>query len=327
MLMSSKRTGVTCAVVGVTPSSITALAGQRVDEGALAGVELADDDEQEQLVELLDRALERRHVLVAGAEAHEARPQVVEDAPLLADHFLLSRIDESLQRHPPGRCRMHAIRRGRPTACSQFEDLTPGWRSGDHGRMPSCWHSRSRRRRRRRAASRMSRRSRRRRSMPSRWAAARCMSRRASVGISTRCAGPMGEPLQYKRTGSLPLDKEGRTILDTYEITYPGLEKPVIFYLDALSLRRCAEGAEGVHLRGADRAERAAAGCDARVRKPAAAGDRAGRGEGLRADLARRGRQQRARRPARSLPAGRARVAGGGRGRHADRSEEAARWS
>jgi hypothetical protein len=45
--------------------------------------------------------------------------------------------------------------------------------------------------------------------------------------------GPMGEVIQYKRTGSLPLDKEGRTILDTYEVTYPGLEKPVIFYLDA----------------------------------------------------------------------------------------------
>ena len=63
----------------------------------LPGVELADHDEQEQLVELLDGALERRHVLVAGAEADQAGAQVVEDAPLLADHFLLSRIDEALQ--------------------------------------------------------------------------------------------------------------------------------------------------------------------------------------------------------------------------------------
>jgi hypothetical protein len=45
--------------------------------------------------------------------------------------------------------------------------------------------------------------------------------------------GPMGEPLQYKRTGSLPLDTDGRTILDAYEVTYPGLEKPVTLYLDA----------------------------------------------------------------------------------------------
>lgn len=45
--------------------------------------------------------------------------------------------------------------------------------------------------------------------------------------------GPMGEAVQYRRTGSLPLDKEGRTILDAYEVTYPGLEKPVTFYLDA----------------------------------------------------------------------------------------------
>ena len=46
--------------------------------------------------------------------------------------------------------------------------------------------------------------------------------------------GPMGEPLTYKRTGTLrpEADKDGRTILDTYDVTYPGLEKPVIFYLD-----------------------------------------------------------------------------------------------
>ena len=46
-------------VVGVTPSSSTALAEQRVDERALARVELADHDQQEQLVELPDRAAER----------------------------------------------------------------------------------------------------------------------------------------------------------------------------------------------------------------------------------------------------------------------------
>src|SRR5258708_3639033 len=43
----------------------------------------------------------------------------------------------------------------------------------------------------------------------------------------------MGEVLQYKRTGSLPLNTDGRTILDLYAITFPGLEKPAIFYLDA----------------------------------------------------------------------------------------------
>lgn len=43
----------------------------------------------------------------------------------------------------------------------------------------------------------------------------------------------MGEAVQYRRIGSLRPDKEGRTILDSYEITYPGLEKPLVFYLDA----------------------------------------------------------------------------------------------
>ncbi|HWJ55973.1 MAG TPA: hypothetical protein VNR90_07130, partial [Vicinamibacterales bacterium] len=39
--------------------------------------------------------------------------------------------------------------------------------------------------------------------------------------------------LQYKRTGVPRPEKDGRTILDAYEVTYPGLEKPVVFYLDA----------------------------------------------------------------------------------------------
>ena len=45
--------------------------------------------------------------------------------------------------------------------------------------------------------------------------------------------GPMGETLQYRRTGSIPVDPEGRTILDRYEVTYPGIEKPVSLFLDA----------------------------------------------------------------------------------------------
>jgi hypothetical protein len=45
--------------------------------------------------------------------------------------------------------------------------------------------------------------------------------------------GPMGETLQYRRTGSIPVDPEGRTILDRYEVTYPGLGTPVAIYLDA----------------------------------------------------------------------------------------------
>lgn len=45
--------------------------------------------------------------------------------------------------------------------------------------------------------------------------------------------GPMGEAIQYRRIGSLRPDKEGRTILDSYEITYPGLGKPLVLYLDA----------------------------------------------------------------------------------------------
>lgn len=45
--------------------------------------------------------------------------------------------------------------------------------------------------------------------------------------------GPEGQPLQYKRLGSSPAHTNSTTILDIYEITYEGLEKPVTLYLDA----------------------------------------------------------------------------------------------
>lgn len=45
--------------------------------------------------------------------------------------------------------------------------------------------------------------------------------------------GPTGEAVQYRRTGSLPVDPEGRTILDRYELTYSGLDKPIAIFLDA----------------------------------------------------------------------------------------------
>ena len=47
-------------------------ADERVDEGALAGVELADDHEQEELVELLDRPLERGLLIGRGVELRES---------------------------------------------------------------------------------------------------------------------------------------------------------------------------------------------------------------------------------------------------------------
>jgi hypothetical protein len=45
--------------------------------------------------------------------------------------------------------------------------------------------------------------------------------------------GPGGEPIEYKRRGSLLLDREGHTILDAYEVTYRGLAQPATLYLDA----------------------------------------------------------------------------------------------
>lgn len=45
--------------------------------------------------------------------------------------------------------------------------------------------------------------------------------------------GPDGQPIQYKRIGSSPQSTNRTTILDLYELTYAGLEKPISLYLDA----------------------------------------------------------------------------------------------
>lgn len=45
--------------------------------------------------------------------------------------------------------------------------------------------------------------------------------------------GPGGEPVRYKRTGTTTLEPNALTIIDVYEVTYDGAEKPVTIYLDA----------------------------------------------------------------------------------------------
>lgn len=48
--------------------------------------------------------------------------------------------------------------------------------------------------------------------------------------------GPGGEPLQYKRTGSRlldPRDPNFRTTIDLYDVTYRGLDTPIVLYFDA----------------------------------------------------------------------------------------------
>lgn len=45
--------------------------------------------------------------------------------------------------------------------------------------------------------------------------------------------GPMGETVQYRRTGSSPVRADRVTFLDSYELTYAGLEKAITIYLDA----------------------------------------------------------------------------------------------
>ena len=74
-------------------------ADERVDERALAGVELADDDEEEQFVELLDRLLERGLVIAERHRTGRARLQPRKDLSLFAEQLILGvdRIFASMQ--------------------------------------------------------------------------------------------------------------------------------------------------------------------------------------------------------------------------------------
>ena len=73
-------------------------ADERVDEGALAGVELADDHQEEELVELGDRGLERLLVLPRRVEPGEGDAQAAEHRALLAKQLILWR-GQNLRQH------------------------------------------------------------------------------------------------------------------------------------------------------------------------------------------------------------------------------------
>ena len=45
--------------------------------------------------------------------------------------------------------------------------------------------------------------------------------------------GPAGQPVRYKRTGTTGLEPNPQTVIDIYEVTYDGLDKPVTIYVDA----------------------------------------------------------------------------------------------
>src|SRR4029077_1041396 len=70
---------------------------QGVDEGALAGVELAGDDEQEQLVELLGRPREGRPGLGRGVDPRQRLPQVAEQPAVLGQQLVLILIENAPQ--------------------------------------------------------------------------------------------------------------------------------------------------------------------------------------------------------------------------------------
>src|SRR5438105_12468173 len=68
-------------------------AQQRVDKGAFAGVELADHDEQEHLVELVDGLLERVLRVRGEAEISYEELQIAENSASGRDELALTVID------------------------------------------------------------------------------------------------------------------------------------------------------------------------------------------------------------------------------------------
>ena len=96
----------TLAVVGVMPSVATGLADQRVDHRRLAGVELADDDQQEQLIQGARGLPQDPQVVGRGIEAGQRLAQIVEQRPLRADQGtppLVQHLDRARDHHrcPP----------------------------------------------------------------------------------------------------------------------------------------------------------------------------------------------------------------------------------
>ena len=75
---------------------------QGIDEGALAGIELAHDHEQEQLVELRDRAGEGLLILGGQVKARQLHLQGPEQAPFLREERLLAGVEDGSE-HPEGR--------------------------------------------------------------------------------------------------------------------------------------------------------------------------------------------------------------------------------
>jgi hypothetical protein len=70
---------------------------ERVQDGALAGVELPDHDEQEEVVELGDRARERLLVLVPGPGADEHHPQLTQPLAELLEEFPTRLVEDAAE--------------------------------------------------------------------------------------------------------------------------------------------------------------------------------------------------------------------------------------
>jgi hypothetical protein len=45
--------------------------------------------------------------------------------------------------------------------------------------------------------------------------------------------GPAGQGLKYQSAGRIMVSGRGMTMLDRFEVRYPGLEKPVTIYFDS----------------------------------------------------------------------------------------------
>src|SRR5580704_4412700 len=81
-------------------------ADERVDERALTGVELADDDEETELVELRYRAFERQLLLRGGIEPRQRYSQPRQNRALLAQELII-RFRQDSRQHLAEICRNH----------------------------------------------------------------------------------------------------------------------------------------------------------------------------------------------------------------------------
>ena len=74
-----------------------AFAQHGIEKGGLAGVEFADDHQQEDFVQLMEGAFEQLHICVRRVKPSQQDPEILQECALAAQQLILFRCENALQ--------------------------------------------------------------------------------------------------------------------------------------------------------------------------------------------------------------------------------------